>query len=62
MSSTTTRVFYIKKFVSLKINENVGVMEYLNKFNEVNSQLVSVSIEFDEDLPTLLMLSGLPST
>lgn len=45
----------------MKLNERVGVMEYINEFNVVNSQLVFVYIEFDKEVKRLVGVVGSPS-
>ena len=42
--------------------EGGSIVDYLNEFNIVTSQLSSVGINFDEEIRALLILSSLPKS
>lgn len=43
----------------MKMTEGWTIMEHLNKFNIVTSQLTSIDVIFDDDITALLILSSL---
>ena len=61
-SSSTNKVFLMKKLFCLKMQENGSVAEYLNTFNSITTQLETVEIVFADEIHALLILSGLPES
>ena len=60
--SASNKVNLMKKLFNIKMNEDGVVAEHLNDFNEIISQLESVTITFDEEVKALLLLSSLPDS
>jgi len=49
----------MKKLFNLKMTENKSVIEHLNEFNTLMSQLESIEINFDDEIRMLVLLSNL---
>ncbi|PKU82536.1 Retrovirus-related Pol polyprotein from transposon TNT 1-94 [Dendrobium catenatum] len=59
-SSTSNKVFLMKKLFNMKMLDNIPIVEQLNNLTTVMSQICSVGINFDNEVRTLLLLSSLP--
>ena len=54
---------YIKKqLYGLRMNEGIAVLEHLNFFNKIISELLAVDVKIDEEGKTLILLSSLPES
>ena len=53
--STSNKVFLIKHLFNMKMSEGGSIMNHLNEFNIVTSQLSVVQILFNEEVRDLLI-------
>ena len=60
--SANNKVYLMKKLFNLKMFESGLVVEYLNSFNTIVNQLVSVGIKFDDKICALILLASLPNS
>ena len=61
--STSNNVFLMNHLFNMKMAEGGSIIDHLNKFNIVTSQLSSsVGINFDEEIRTLLILCSFPKS
>jgi len=60
--STNNKVQLMKKLFDLKMTEDASVTQHLNNFNTITNQLLSVEIEFDDEIRALILLASLPSS
>ena len=51
----------MKKLFNLKMAKNALVAQYLNEFNIITNQLLSVEIDFDDEISALIVLASLPN-
>ena len=51
----------MKKLFNLKMAENASVAQHLNEFNTITNQLLSVEIDFDDEICALIVLASLPN-
>ena len=59
--SASNKVYLMKGLFNMKMANDERVVEYLNDFNTITNQLKFVSINFDDEVRALLILSGLPN-
>ena len=52
----------MKKLFNLKMAKNALVAQYLNEFNIITNQLLSVEIDFDDEISALIVLASLPNS
>ena len=57
--SSNNMVHMIKKLFNLKMTENASIAQHLNKFNTITNQLLSVEIDFDDEIRALIVLASL---
>ena len=60
--SANNKVYLMKKLLNLKMVKNASVAQHLNKFNTITNQLLSVEIDFDDEIRTLIVLASLPNS
>ncbi|GKA58512.1 retrovirus-related pol polyprotein from transposon TNT 1-94 [Tanacetum coccineum] len=60
--SASNKVFLIRQLVNTKMNKGASVADHVNEFNSILSRLMSVDIEFDDEVQALLLLSSLPES
>ena len=60
--SASNKVFLMKRLFNMKMSEGGYVVDHLNEFNTVTSQLSSVGINFDDEVRALLFLCSLPES
>ena len=58
--STSNKVFFLKCLFNMKMVEGGSIIDHLNEFNVITSQLSSMGINFDEEIRALLILCSLP--
>ena len=58
--SASNKLFLMKCLFNMKIEEGGSIVDNLNEFNIVTSQLSSVSINFEDGIRGLLILCPLP--
>ena len=56
------KVHLMKKLFNLKMAENASVAQHLNEFNTITNQLLSVEIDFDDEICALIVLAFLPNS
>ena len=61
-SSVNNKVHLMKKLFNLKMAENASIAQYLNEFNTITNQLSFVEIDFDDEIPALIVLTSLPNS
>ena len=59
-TSTSNKVFLMKRLFNMKMSEGGSVVNHLNDFNTVTSQLSSVGVKFYDEVRVLLFLCPLP--
>lgn len=57
--SASNKVFLMKRLFNMKIIDGGFVVEHLNNFNTMMSQLCSIDIKFVDEIRALLLLSSL---
>lgn len=60
--STSNKVFLMKQLFKMKMAKGSSVVNHLNDFNTVTSQLSSLKVVFDDEIRALLILSSLPES
>ena len=60
--SANNKVHLMKKLFNLKMAENASVTQHLNEFNTITNQLLSVEIDFDDEIRVLIVLASLPNS
>ena len=60
--SANNKMHLMKKLFNLKMAENTLVAQYLNEFNTITNQLLSVEIDFDDEIHALIILASLPNS
>jgi hypothetical protein len=58
--SMSNKVFLLKRLFNMKMSEGGSVADHLNEFNTVTNQLISVKVDFDDEVRDLLILCSLP--
>ena len=62
MTKSLSNKLYLKKqLYRLRLNERIAVLEHLNFFNKVISELLIIDVKIDEEDNVLILLSLLPS-
>ena len=57
--SASNKAFLMKRLFNMKMLEGGSVADHLNDFNTVTSQLISLGINFDDEVRALLFLCSL---
>ena len=52
----------MKKLFNLKMAKKASVTQHLNEFNTITNQLLSVEIDFDDEIRALIVLASLPNS
>ena len=60
--SASNKVFLVKHLFNMKMAEGEFVIDHLNEFNTITSQLSSTGINFEEEIRALLILCSLPES
>ena len=60
--SANNKVHLMKKLFNLKMVENASGAQHLNEFNTITNQLLSVEIDFDDEICALIILASLPNS
>ena len=60
--STSNKVFLMKHLFNMKMLKGGSIVDHLNDFNTVASQLSSVGVNFDDEVRALLILCSLPES
>jgi hypothetical protein len=63
MAKNLTNKLYVKKqLYGLQMEENTDLLEHLNKFNMLNTQLLNFGVKIEEEDKAILLLASLPSS
>ena len=60
--SASNKVFLMKRLFNMKMIEGGSVVDHLNEFNTLTSQLSSIKVNFDDEVRALLILCSLPES
>ena len=60
--SASNKISLMKSLFNMKMSEGGSVVDHLNDFNTVTSQLSSVGVNFDDEVRALLFLCSLPES
>ena len=60
--SANNKVHLMKKLFNLKMVENASIAQHLNEFNTIKNQLLSIEIDFDDEIRALIVLASLPNS
>jgi hypothetical protein len=58
-NTTSNKVFLMKKLYNLKMKEGASVVEHLNEFNIITTQLASVKIILDDEIRAILLMCSM---
>jgi hypothetical protein len=58
----SNKVFLMKRLFNMKMSEGGSVVDHLNEFNMVTNQLISVKVDFDDEVRALLILCSFPES
>ena len=62
MKSLSNKLFMKKQLYSLRMNEDMPILQYLNTFNKILSNLLALEVKLEEEDKALLLLTSLPSS
>ena len=60
--SASNKVFLMKCLFNMNMSEAGSIAHHLNEFNKLTSQLISININFDDEVRDLLILCSLPES
>ena len=60
--SASNKVFLMKHLFNMKMVEGGSIIDHLNEFNTITSQLSSMGVNFDEEIRALLILCSFPES
>ena len=60
--SDSNKVFIMKRLFNMNMSEGGSIVDHLNEFNTITSQLSSVKVNFDDEVRALLILCSLPES
>ena len=60
--SASNKVFLMKHLLNIKMSEGGSVVDHLNEFNTLTSQLSFVKTNFDDEVRALLILCSFPKS
>ena len=60
--STSNKVFLMRYLFNMKMVEGGSVVDHLNEFNTITSQLSSLGVNFDEEIRALFILCSFPES
>ena len=60
--SANNKEHLMKKLFNLKMVENASIAQHLNEFNTITNQLLSIEIDFDDEIRALIVLASLPNS
>jgi hypothetical protein len=61
-TSSSNKVFLMKRLFNMKVAEGGFVADHLNEFNMVTNQLSFVKVDLDDEVRALLILCSLPES
>ena len=60
--SAMNKVYLMRRLFNLQMSEGGFVVDHINGFNMIISQLSSVEINFEDEIKTLILMSSLPKS
>ena len=60
--STMNKVYLMQRLFNLQMSEGGSVVDHINEFNMIISQLSSVEINFEDEIKALILMSSLPES
>jgi len=60
--SLSNKLFMKNQLYSLRMKESTPILQHLNAFNRILSDLLAMEVKLEEEDKTLLLLSPLPSS
>ena len=60
--SAMNKMYLMRRLFNLQISEGGSVIDHINEFNTIVSQLSSVEINFDDEIKVLILMSSLPKS
>ena len=60
--SAYNKVFLMKHLFNMKMLEGGSIVDHLNEFNTLTSQLSSIKVNFDDEVRDLLILCSFPES
>ena len=57
--SAMNKVYLMRKLFNLRMSEGGSVVDHINEFNMIVSQLSSVEINFEDEIKALILMSSL---
>ena len=61
-SSAMNKVYLMQRLFNLHMSEGESVVDHINEFNMIVSQLSSVEINFEHEIKALILMSSLPES
>ena len=62
MKSLSNKLYLKKQLYGLRMKEGTIVLEHLNFFNKIISELIAADVKIDEEDKSLILLSSLPES
>ena len=59
-TSASNKVFLMKHLFNMKMSKGGSVANHLNEFNTLTIQLISIKVNFDDEVRALLILCSFP--
>ena len=56
------KVFLMKKLYNLKMKEGAFILEHLNEFNVITSELASIKITLDDEIRAIMFMCSMPDS
>jgi len=60
--SFSNKLFMKKQLYSLRMKEDMPILQYLNAFNRILSDLLALEVKLEEEDKSVVLLSSLPSS
>ena len=61
-SSAMNKVYLMRRLFNLQMSEGGSIVDHINEFNMIVSQLSSVEINFEDQIKALILMSSLPKS
>ena len=61
-SSAMNKVYLMQRLFNLQMSKGGSVVDHINEFNMIVSQLSSVEINFEDEIKALILMSSLPES
>ena len=60
--SVMNKVYLMRRLFNLQMSEGEPVVDHINEFNMIISQLSSVEVNFEDEIKVLILMSSLPES